>query len=103
MENWDYCASASSQQQELRLCPACLASLESQILRWSSLLRAIPTADQVKMLESGSLDIGFLRLPIGEHSALDVVHSASRTVRTGGTRIHKTGKKEKGAPNRSIG
>ena len=36
-------------------------------------LRAIPTADQVKMLESGSLDIGFLRLPIGEHSALDVV------------------------------
>src|SRR6266566_3595058 len=36
-------------------------------------LRAIPTADQVKMLEGGTLDIGFLRLPIGEHSALDVV------------------------------
>src|SRR6266403_1260345 len=36
-------------------------------------LRAIPTADQVKMLESGSLDVGFLRLPIGEHSALDIV------------------------------
>ena len=36
-------------------------------------LRAIPTADQVQMLETGSLDIGFLRLPIGEHSALDVV------------------------------
>src|SRR6266550_2721764 len=36
-------------------------------------LRAIPTADQVKMLEGGSLDIGFLRLPIGGHSALDVV------------------------------
>jgi len=25
------------------------------------------------MLETGSLDIGFLRLPIGEHSAFDVV------------------------------
>jgi DNA-binding transcriptional LysR family regulator len=36
-------------------------------------LRAIPTADQVQMLETGSLDIGFLRLPIGEHSTLDVV------------------------------
>src|SRR5258706_14727850 len=36
-------------------------------------LRAITTADQVQMLETGSLDIGFLRLPIGEHLALDVV------------------------------
>jgi len=36
-------------------------------------LRAIPTADQVQMLESGLLDIGFFRLPIGGHSALDVV------------------------------
>ncbi len=36
-------------------------------------LRAIPTADQVQMLESGSLDIGFFRLPIGGHSALEVV------------------------------
>src|SRR5258708_3828117 len=36
-------------------------------------LRAITTADQVQLLETGSLDIGFLRLPIGEHSALDVV------------------------------
>jgi DNA-binding transcriptional LysR family regulator len=36
-------------------------------------LRAITTADQVQMLETGSLDIGFLRLPIGEHSTLDVV------------------------------
>jgi DNA-binding transcriptional LysR family regulator len=36
-------------------------------------LRAIPTADQVQMLETGSLDVGFLRLPIGGHSALDVV------------------------------
>jgi DNA-binding transcriptional LysR family regulator len=36
-------------------------------------LRAITTADQVQMLETGSLDIGFLRLPIGEHSGLDVI------------------------------
>ena len=36
-------------------------------------LRNILTAEQVQMLENGSLDIGFLRLPIGGHSALDVV------------------------------
>jgi DNA-binding transcriptional LysR family regulator len=36
-------------------------------------LRAITTADQVPLLETGSLDIGFLRLPIGGHPALDVV------------------------------
>src|SRR6202051_1710146 len=36
-------------------------------------LRNIVTAEQVQMLETGSLDVGFLRLPIGEHSALDVV------------------------------
>jgi DNA-binding transcriptional LysR family regulator len=36
-------------------------------------LRNILTAEQVRMLETGSLDIGFLRLPIGGHSALDVV------------------------------
>jgi len=42
-------------------------------------LRAITTADQVQMLETGLLDIGFLRLPIGEHSALEVatVHRES--------------------------
>src|SRR3984885_13457733 len=36
-------------------------------------LRNILTAEQVQMLETGSLDIGFLRLPIGGHSALDAV------------------------------
>ena len=36
-------------------------------------LRNILTTDQVLMLETGSLDIGFLRLPIGGHEALDVV------------------------------
>jgi DNA-binding transcriptional LysR family regulator len=36
-------------------------------------LRNILTAEQVQMLETGALDIGFLRLPIGEQSTLDVV------------------------------
>ena len=35
-------------------------------------LRNILTADQIQMLETGSLDVGFLRLPIGG-AALDVV------------------------------
>jgi DNA-binding transcriptional LysR family regulator len=36
-------------------------------------LRSIPTATQLRMLETGSLDVGFLRLPIGEHPALEVL------------------------------
>jgi DNA-binding transcriptional LysR family regulator len=36
-------------------------------------LRNVLTAEQIQMLESGSLDVGFLRMPVGEHSALDVV------------------------------
>jgi DNA-binding transcriptional LysR family regulator len=36
-------------------------------------LRNIVTAEQVRMLETGALDIGFLRVPIGEHPVLDVV------------------------------
>jgi len=36
-------------------------------------LRNILTTDQIQMLETGSLDIGFLRLPIGGHSDLEVV------------------------------
>src|SRR5277367_928248 len=36
-------------------------------------LRNILTAEQVQMLETGALDIGFLRLPIGGQSTLDVV------------------------------
>ena len=36
-------------------------------------LRNILTAEQVQMLENGSLDVGFLRMPVGENSALDVV------------------------------
>ena len=36
-------------------------------------LRNILTTEQVRMLESGSLDVGFLRLPIGVQSTLDIV------------------------------
>src|ERR1700730_5319278 len=35
-------------------------------------LRAILTVNQIQMLETGSLDVGFLRLPIGGQSVLDV-------------------------------
>ena len=33
-------------------------------------LRNVLTTDQIQMLEAGSLDIGFLRLPVGRHSEL---------------------------------
>jgi DNA-binding transcriptional LysR family regulator len=36
-------------------------------------LRNIVTAEQVRMLEDGALDIGFLRVPLGEHPVLEVV------------------------------
>ena len=36
-------------------------------------LRNILTTDQIQMLAAGSLDVGFLRLPIGEHPELEVV------------------------------
>jgi DNA-binding transcriptional LysR family regulator len=35
-------------------------------------LRNILTAEQIQMLEAGTLDIGFLRLPIGGHTQLEV-------------------------------
>jgi DNA-binding transcriptional LysR family regulator len=58
-------------------------------------LRSIPTATQVRMLETGSLDIGFLRLPIGEHSALEVqtVHREPFVVVVPGS--HKLAKKKR--------
>jgi DNA-binding transcriptional LysR family regulator len=36
-------------------------------------LRNILTAEQIRMLEAGELDIGFLRLPLGGHTQLEVV------------------------------
>src|SRR5260370_34560045 len=59
-------------------------------------LRAIPTADQVQMLETGSLDIGFLRLPIGGHSALEVVIMHREPVVLVVTAAHKLAKRKRG-------
>jgi DNA-binding transcriptional LysR family regulator len=36
-------------------------------------LRNILTVDQIQMLDMGLLDIGFLRLPIGEHPELEII------------------------------
>lgn len=36
-------------------------------------LRNVLTADQVRMLETGLLDIGFLRMPVDKQSGLDVI------------------------------
>jgi len=36
-------------------------------------LRNILTIDQIQMLDMGLLDIGFLRLPIGEHPELEII------------------------------
>jgi DNA-binding transcriptional LysR family regulator len=36
-------------------------------------LRNILTAEQIQMLEAGTLEVGFLRLPIGRHAQLEVV------------------------------
>ena len=66
-------------------------------------LRAITTADQIQMLETGSLDIGFLRLPIGEHSSLDVVTVHRERFVLVVPASHKLAKKEKGAPKRCVG
>jgi DNA-binding transcriptional LysR family regulator len=58
-------------------------------------LRNILTTDQIEMLNSGSLDIGFLRLPIGEHPELEVVgvHSERFVVVT--PSFHKLAKRKK--------
>jgi DNA-binding transcriptional LysR family regulator len=36
-------------------------------------LRNILTMEQIQLLEAGALDVGFLRLPVGEHALLEVV------------------------------
>ena len=55
------------------------------------------------MLETGVLDIGFLRLPIGEHSALEVVAVHREPFVLVRTLVPETSKKKKGAPARSGG
>jgi DNA-binding transcriptional LysR family regulator len=59
------------------------------------LLRSIPTAPQLDMLEAGSLDVGFLRLPIGRHPVLDaqIVHREPFVVVVPSS--HKLAKKKK--------
>jgi DNA-binding transcriptional LysR family regulator len=58
-------------------------------------LRSIPTATQLRLLEKGSLDIGFLRLPIGEHPTIEVqiVHREPFVVIV--PRSHRLAKKKK--------
>jgi DNA-binding transcriptional LysR family regulator len=58
-------------------------------------LRSIPTATQLRLLEKGSLDIGFLRLPIGEQPTLEVqtVHREPFVVVL--PRSHKLAKKKR--------
>ena len=58
-------------------------------------LRNILTTDQIQMLVAGSLDVGFLRLPIGEHPELEVVevHREPFVVVTSLT--HKLAKRKK--------
>jgi DNA-binding transcriptional LysR family regulator len=58
-------------------------------------LRNILTTDQIQMLAAGSLDIGFFRLPIGEHPDLEVaeVHREPFVVVT--PLSHRLAKKKK--------
>ena len=58
-------------------------------------LRNILTIDQIQMLDTGSLDIGFLRLPIGEHPELEVVGIHQEPFVAVVPRSHKLAKKRK--------
>ena len=58
-------------------------------------LRNILTIDQIQMLDSGSLDIGFLRLPIGEHPELEVVAIHREPFVVVVPRSHKLAKRRK--------
>jgi DNA-binding transcriptional LysR family regulator len=58
-------------------------------------LRNILTIDQIQMLDTGSLDIGFLRLPIGEHPELEVVAIHREPFVVVVPRFHKLAKRRK--------
>jgi DNA-binding transcriptional LysR family regulator len=58
-------------------------------------LRNILTIDQIQMLDTGSLDIGFLRLPIGEHPELEVVGIHREPFAVVVPRSHKLAKRRK--------
>ena len=57
-------------------------------------LRNILTADQIQMLSAGSLDIGFLRLPIGDHPELEVVEVHREPFVVVTPRSHKLAKRK---------
>jgi DNA-binding transcriptional LysR family regulator len=58
-------------------------------------LRNILTIDQIQMLDTGSLDIGFLRLPIGEHPELEVIAIHREPFVVVVPRSHKLAKRKK--------
>jgi DNA-binding transcriptional LysR family regulator len=58
-------------------------------------LRNILTVDQIQMLDTGSLDIGFLRLPIGEHPELEVIGIHQEPFVVVVPRSHELAKKRK--------
>lgn len=58
-------------------------------------LRNILTTGQIQMLDTGSLDIGFLRLPIGEHPELEVVAIHQEPFVVVLPRSHKLAKRRK--------
>ena len=58
-------------------------------------LRNILTIDQVQMLDTGLLDIGFLRLPIGEHPELEIVVIHREPFVVVAPRSHKLAKRRK--------
>jgi DNA-binding transcriptional LysR family regulator len=58
-------------------------------------LRNILTTDQIQMLVAGSLDVGFLRLPIGEHPELEVVEVHREPFVVVAPLTHKLAKRKK--------
>jgi DNA-binding transcriptional LysR family regulator len=58
-------------------------------------LRNILTIDQIQMLDMGLLDIGFLRLPIGEHPELEIITIHREPFVVVVPRFHKLAKSRK--------
>jgi DNA-binding transcriptional LysR family regulator len=58
-------------------------------------LRSIPTARQVQLLLTGALDVGFLRLPIGEQPALDVATVHREPFALVLPKVHRLSRKKK--------
>jgi len=73
MGNWDYCRIGFISTAGSELVADIVRQFRELYPEVEFSLRNILTAEQVQMLETGALDIGFLRLPIGAQSTLDVV------------------------------